>query len=242
MPRATKSRKRLAFDGMDSGPVKRSRNDPVPNRALRRGARIKKTLISGTANANKLMPYCYAQYSTIAYNAMWNRVFRGNSLYDPDYAVGGDQPMGFDQMAGLYTKYYVKASALKVTSTCVGSVDFRSICVWADRDPSSPASDATGQNAMERALAAGGVVKQLTCHTQEYTVCSSKAYTKNITDYGFDDPNVSAAVTANPVTEWYWHICITPNVGTDMASRECKLKIEIMYDAVWFDAKALAQS
>lgn len=36
-----------------------------------------------------------------------NFQFRLNSLYDPQYAVGGGQPRGFDQWAGLYANYRV---------------------------------------------------------------------------------------------------------------------------------------
>lgn len=43
-------------------------------------------------------------------------VFRGNSLYDPDYtqSVGGHQPMGFDEMALVYNRYRVKVSKIDV--------------------------------------------------------------------------------------------------------------------------------
>jgi len=41
--------------------------------------------------------------------------FRANGPYDPEYAVGGHQPMGFDQMSLLYNHYVVLGS--KVTAT-----------------------------------------------------------------------------------------------------------------------------
>ncbi len=43
-------------------------------------------------------------------------IFRGNSCFDPDFAVGGDQPLGFDEWSALYRRYRVIA--------CKADVDF----------------------------------------------------------------------------------------------------------------------
>lgn len=43
-------------------------------------------------------------------------VFRINSLYDPEYAVGGHQPLGFDQWSVFYNKYLVLGA--KVRADC----------------------------------------------------------------------------------------------------------------------------
>jgi len=47
--------------------------------------------------------------------------FRGNSLFDPAYTSGNDQPSGFDQWALLYNGYRVNASKLSVNFVTVGS-------------------------------------------------------------------------------------------------------------------------
>lgn len=41
--------------------------------------------------------------------------FRANSLFDPDYSVGGHQPYGFDQLATFYQHYVVIGSKITVT-------------------------------------------------------------------------------------------------------------------------------
>lgn len=41
--------------------------------------------------------------------------FRGNSLYDPNVAVGGDQPAGFDDLTAAFTKFLVLGSAIKIS-------------------------------------------------------------------------------------------------------------------------------
>lgn len=45
------------------------------------------------------------------------RSFRLNSIFDPDVAVGGHQPYGFDQMAAFYNKYLVTRALVELTLT-----------------------------------------------------------------------------------------------------------------------------
>jgi hypothetical protein len=42
-------------------------------------------------------------------------LFRLNSIFDPNAAVGGHQPYGYDQMAALYNRYRVLACRWKIT-------------------------------------------------------------------------------------------------------------------------------
>jgi len=43
-------------------------------------------------------------------------VFRGNSLYDPDFTGAGGQPYGHDQWATIYASYIVLRSRIRVTA------------------------------------------------------------------------------------------------------------------------------
>lgn len=45
------------------------------------------------------------------------QVYRCNSLFDPDFAVGGHQPYGYDQTSNLYRKYKVNAISVQLTWT-----------------------------------------------------------------------------------------------------------------------------
>lgn len=42
-------------------------------------------------------------------------VFKTNDLYDPNYTGTGHQPMGYDQLAAVYSHYSVSRSRIKVT-------------------------------------------------------------------------------------------------------------------------------
>lgn len=45
------------------------------------------------------------------------KTYRLNSLYDPDYSIGGQQPYMFDQLAAVYGRYLVKGAKITVTFT-----------------------------------------------------------------------------------------------------------------------------
>lgn len=79
----------------------------------------------------------YVQEATVdgaAAGAATTVVFRLNGMYDPDYTGVGHQPLGFDQMMGLYYKYIVTGCRYEViisstnvtaTNTCVVGVSIQ---------------------------------------------------------------------------------------------------------------------
>jgi hypothetical protein len=53
--------------------------------------------------------------NSVLTTAASNNVFRLNSIFDPDSAVGGTQPYGYDQLAALYNRYRVLKVRYKIT-------------------------------------------------------------------------------------------------------------------------------
>lgn len=51
-----------------------------------------------------------------ALGAATNVFFRANGCFDPEVAVGGHQPMGFDQYMAMYDHFKVKSSKINVTA------------------------------------------------------------------------------------------------------------------------------
>lgn len=61
------------------------------------------------------------------YNYLWNYTssttfaniyqFNGNSIYDPDAQIGGQQPLGYDQWQAFYSRFYV--AGCKVTARVI---------------------------------------------------------------------------------------------------------------------------
>jgi hypothetical protein len=64
--------------------------------------------------------YITLKYSELMSHSMATTVgtqstFRLNSIFDPNAAVGGHQPYGYDQLAALYNRYRVLRAAWKIT-------------------------------------------------------------------------------------------------------------------------------
>jgi len=48
------------------------------------------------------------------YQIYENFQFRLNGLFDPDFSLGGHQPMGFDEWSAFYGRYRVKSAKCKI--------------------------------------------------------------------------------------------------------------------------------
>ncbi len=68
-------------------------------------------------------------------------VFRGNSIYDPDYTSVGIYPYGYAELTAFYKAYWVSGSKIKInfhTSESVNAVPFIKTFVWANDTFASP--------------------------------------------------------------------------------------------------------
>lgn len=76
-------------------------------------------------------------------NSVAHAVYRGNDLYDPSYALGGHQPMGFDELTEIYQKYRVVGSKFRVSalpsSSNAGGYNQHLFGVVMTRSPDLPA-------------------------------------------------------------------------------------------------------
>ncbi len=61
------------------------------------------------------LKYSEEVVTSVATVAGSNQVFRLNSIFDPNAAVGGTQPYGYDQLAALYNRYRVLKTRFKIT-------------------------------------------------------------------------------------------------------------------------------
>lgn len=62
--------------------------------------------------------FTYSSFNTLLNGAVstfgTEHVFRLNSLFDPDFSVGGHQPYGFDQVTPIYSRYKVHAVTIEI--------------------------------------------------------------------------------------------------------------------------------
>lgn len=107
--------------------IRKYRPRKVYRRKSRRGGRkYVKRKMRASARANPMfMPDRY--FTKLKYSQFVNTndfvtpdgyygtlIYRGNGLFDPEQAVGGQQPLGFDQLTTFYQRYRVYAAKIWV--------------------------------------------------------------------------------------------------------------------------------
>ncbi len=101
-------------------PKRRRVRAPVPVRVIRQKLRPRNTpgpKKSGLVRDKRIHYLRYvSRYSVTVGLGVSTWKFRANGLYDPDVAVGGHQPYGFDQLMALYTDWVVLSSSCHVRS------------------------------------------------------------------------------------------------------------------------------
>lgn len=127
-------------------------------------------------------------------------VVRGNSVFDPEWAVGGNQPTGFDQLSTLYGRYIVHGCQIKVRAVNLGA-GVGKIVVFP--------TTATSINNIREAIQAPYSKTRMLAPTgsgQSMTYISSYSSTKSIRGITgpLVDDELEALTTANPPKEWYW--------------------------------------
>lgn len=88
---------------------KRKRVTPVRSRRKRHVA-----LLTGTKKTIRLR-FCSVKTIDAGAGGQAHFSFRANGMFDPDFAVGGHQPKGFDQYMLFYTHYTVVSATCNVT-------------------------------------------------------------------------------------------------------------------------------
>jgi len=126
--------------------------------------------------------------------------FCGNSLYDPDAQVGGQQPSGFDQWSTLYRHYRVIGAKCTVTiglpnyTHAALNIRGAEAVTWSDQSmlaqPMSQWISARSNAVVEN--------KRLSIY----------ANSSAITGFDRDDDTLSAQVTASPAAQWFFDVTV----------------------------------
>lgn len=157
--------------------------------------------------------------SAIAYNA--------NSMYDPEAALGGGQPMAFDQYCSStapFNRYKVLASKIRIFIHNVND-NARAI-----RCSILPTLTATNTQEAFTVLSSMPRCRQFVLENQNDTrnkisnYCSTK---KMWAVKDIDDAHFAAAYNANPNNMWYWQVVI--DGSTQQLDQTVKFDVEIVY-------------
>lgn len=183
------------------------------------------------------LKYC-SEFSLNAMATGWaGKVFRTNSLYDPEYAVGGHSAYMFDEMMQFYGKYRVVSSKIKVwyiNPAVVDQVPFY-LTVLRSKDPNVSTQFASTDHILESNL--HGAVKVCGSFTIANNLAQAQASTCNMTysqrKYfpGILDKDFEAQVGENPVTQAYFHVVQFSLAGNDppIAYFRCEISFNVIF-------------
>jgi len=161
-------------------------------------------------------------------------VFRANDLYDPYFAIGGHQPLGFDQMMALYKRFHVIGCkvTVKFASSDQTSLDSTTICgVYISSDPTL----LTSVNTVIEQPGCRWSYAQLGSSIRALTAKYSTKKQQGITNL-MDNHELSGSASASPSTSFtdFIHVFVATPPGI-ADSAPCTACVQIDYLAVFSD-------
>lgn len=149
-------------------------------------------------------------------------LFRGNSLFDPDFSGVGGQPLGRDEWSNFYTRYRVYASKCHVSFDSEDSAD-GSVCMVVPclENTSFLASDTAMETPYARYKTLGISAGINRVNVSNYME-SSKLFGVKAINY---DVDYSSTMDNNPPQQWYWHVAVATTDGSSFPNVNYTAKI-----------------
>lgn len=167
-------------------------------------------------------------------------IFRGNSIYDPHFGAGTDQPLTFTQWTAFYSRYVVRGAKIKVSFVNTGTNTILVTIIPKLVTTTTSGTVLTTERAynVHRMLCPTTTGSNNSCYLTRY-MSSTKMFGVRSGEIGGDDSNYSATITANPNQIWYYHV-----QAQDMASGSvtCDALVEIVYYVQFYQRTAPSQS
>lgn len=182
--------------------------NPIPA-----GASVKLKYIDNAFNGSTASPTYQKFY-----------IFRGNSVFDPDYTGVGVQPYGYDQLTpSIYTWTQVKASAITLTWSIYSAAASQvKVFVFHNRAPTMLYSDCSDLRVWP------GCRYRIASKDNGFTRKNwIKAYcsTKKALMHAWNDKDVTSPYNATPVLAWYWFVVFDTSDVAETVSITFDVKI-----------------
>lgn len=183
--------------------------------------------------------YCSYNHQVTTGVAPVSILFRGNSIFDPQFAVGGHQPLGFDQWSTFYDKYVVTGSTMYAIVANASNTDN----IKAALIPKDESTVVTTWNTIaERSYS---MTKVLSPNDSGKSVGHFRKYmsTKKILGLkhvNTQDDDYTAAVSADPAKEWFWHVYV--QALNDVSAISVNVQFVVTYYVKFFNRKPLLAS
>jgi len=164
-------------------------------------------------------------------------LFKTNDLYDPNYTGTGHQPMGYDQLAAVYSHYAVTSSRIKVTQiTSPANPTVFGVLVTDNNGSSGPwpaVCEQPASNVSYLAPPQGSATKMVVRHKWDLAKATG---VRDAMDSGY-----SSVVGSSPSDCQYYIVFLQAmDQSTDIAAQW--YLVEIDFDAVFAVKKEMVSS
>lgn len=190
------------------------------------------------------LDYDTAYEQTVSSGSPWNHLFRGNSLFDPDYTGTGNQPIGFVQWSALYKNYTVYGSRITIDIQLSETfVDWEHMTFEYIVFPETVGSTVTSGNfrryAEQKYCKRGFANYQKGGYKLTNYMTTAKIFGRNPSAITAEQ-NYTGSSTSNPLIEWWWNIAVRDVKPT--GSVPIIVRAKITYYAEMSNNPALTQS
>jgi len=162
-----------------------------------------------------------------------NYIFRGNSVYDPDYTTTGHQPRYFDQYMGMYERFRVLSSTLHVEGLSQAGDSGAVFVVVPDTNPMNfTAFYEAAECPRSRTSALLPIAAR---YPQKLT---HKATTHDLLGLSVAeqwDEDYSGTISANPQKLWYWNVFGSSAEPTGSYNVCIYFRVTIYYEVLFYD-------
>ncbi|QBX89303.1 capsid protein [Apis mellifera virus-12] len=229
--------RKLARKGLRKAAIMKARaRTPLPKQ--------KKFAVMGTGLPQRVMvkhKYVTKYNTTISESAITSVVIRANSLFDPEYALGGHQPMYFDQYAELYNHYTVIGSRITFTVVNTDAQEAQyAYFVVAYRDDNATLPPGTTMEGIAEQTQGRRIVSVPGGANNVYKTSLSFSAKKTFGGSVLGNPELRGSATANPNEDQYFILALraaAPTTGGNVV-----ISIHVEYVAIWNELKDVAQS
>lgn len=171
--------------------------------------------------------------------------YKANGMYDPQDAVGGHQPYGFDQMTPIYDHYVVTQSRIKATflpnypnepsSSATDTGPFICFCYLDD--------DTTGSTDINTIVESQNPnsCKILPGNGGPVVIYSKWSPARKFGSNPLDNSRLQGTAAADPTELSHYHVGMY-NTSAITGTRYVYVLVEIEYRATWLELKTLAGS
>jgi hypothetical protein len=180
-------------------------------------------------------------FHTMTYAADWHEteatgfvdwVYRGNSIWDPQFAAGGESAYGEVAMAGIYLYWKVLSSRIVVEIGNAAAATLTAAIVPTALSTSlTDREDVTSMpRVVYRSANSGGPVLRASNVMHTAAMLGMR---------GYDENGLTGVHGAgDPTNCWYWHLVLSNTTG---AALDCHVRLKIQFEVMEYGLKTVEQ-